>query len=282
MRPPAGVRGGTRTAVAGRDRWLLSYADFITLLLALFVVLYASARLDAERSETLRQGLESAFAPARVEPRNADRRRAAPEAETATTLRERLEETLVAERSRRGSPLGAHLQQDARGLVLSLASTDYFPSGGAEIAEDRKPLLAAIAPLLAASDGPLLIEGHTDDQPIRSELFPSNWELSAARAAAVARYLIENHGLAPERFTASGHAEFRPIASNVSERNRARNRRVEIVLGTPPTRSPGPRPSASGPALDRLLQALPPLPAEPDEGLRARETGAGSQTLPPP
>ncbi len=273
----------------GRDRWLLSYADFVTLLLALFVVLYASARVDADRRRTLSQGLESAFlfdadsvTPIRTAARDSGADTPSSGVEPVPSLHERLREALATERQRRGDALGARLHEDERGLVLSLAATQFFPSGDAEIAEDRRSLLDTLAPILEASEAPLRIEGHTDDRPVRSGLYPSNWELSTARASAVARYFITTHGLDPARFAATGHAEFRPLAENDSAAGRARNRRVEIVLLRREASAPSRSPDGDRRALDRLLDGLPPIPEDLGEELRPRDTGTRSQPLPPP
>jgi chemotaxis protein MotB len=280
------------TIPAGRDRWLLSYADFITLLLALFVLLYASAKLDSDRSQALFDGLEAAFffeerspsaVPVEAEPQTVES--ATPllvvEANPQAQLREQLEQTLDIQR-RRNEALGTSLYDSERGLVLSLASTEFFSKGGVEIPEGRKAVLAALAPLLAASGAPLQIEGHTDDQPIVSESFPSNWELSAARAAAVARFFITEHGIDPTRFAATGYAEFRPITPNTSEAERARNRRVDIVMLRGAESSTPSVETSTDSELGQLLDGLPPLPTEADVSLKPSEPGPAPQNLPLP
>ena len=276
-----------------RDRWILSYADFITLLLALFVVLYASARLDAERGRALLDGIGSAFP--------LDERSALPIRETRdpstsppasgtgvldreALLRARQELEALRESERRrdeGSSL-TRVHEDPRGVVLSLASTELFPVGEATIRKDQERLLDSIAPILAASDRPLLIEGHTDDRPIGTDRYPSNWELSAARAAAIARFFATRHEIDPSRISATGYAEFRPIVPNRSSSRRARNRRVEIVLQRE-TRSPTPSdPAAASAALGRLVEELPPLPDSIGGALQTPRRPDPSQNLPPP
>jgi chemotaxis protein MotB len=268
-----------------RERWLLSYADFLTLLLALFVVLYASARVDAEKNRGLFEGLQSAFLPGPPESEAAvpdreggllagdgggpnHRAESADPAERIERLASTLAERVERERERRQRDPGVAVRASERGLVISLAAAEYFPAGGAEIAEERKPMLAAIGPLLASQTGTIAFEGHADDRPSASASFPTNWELSSARAAAVARYFIANHGLDPARVATTGYAAYRPVATGDSPADRARNRRVEIVVladGAPA----GPEtPEDVDQALSRLLDALPPLAGEPDESLR--------------
>jgi len=280
-------------APSRRDRWILSYADFITLLLALFVVLYASARLDADRGRTLIEGVGSAF-PLDDQPRFplGETPLAPPgmsgsdpgvlEREALRRARQELEALRESERRRPEGSVLTRVHEERRGVVLSLASTELFPVGEATIREDQARLLDSIAPILAASDRPLWIEGHTDDRPIRNDRYPSNWELSAARAAAIARFFVARHGIDPARISATGHAEFRPIVPNTSASRRARNRRVEIVLqrGSLPTTPRDPAEAAA--ALGRLVEELPPLPDSVGGTLRPPPTADRSPGLPPP
>ena len=289
-REPGSERAGS--GQAGRDRWLLSYSDFMTLLLALFVVLYASARVDADKQSPF-EGLQAAFffessspAPLPSTPVNSPDEPVAKRALVPPTRLERLEEDLERElesqRERLGEELGTSLYTSERGLVLSLASAEFFPAGGVEIPLERREVLAALAPLLAANALPLHFEGHTDDQPIESGVFPSNWELSAARAAAVARLFIDDHEIDPRRVATAGYAEFRPLAPNDEPGNRARNRRVEIVILQDGELVPSEADAGGRGELDRLLEKLPPLPAEADESLRAPDLGPPPEDIPLP
>ncbi len=287
---------GQQAAPPSRDRWLLSFADFLTLMLALFVVLYASAQLDSERNRNLMEGLRSAFVidenmppltpigghdsniqpvpeivPAPITPQN--------------QLKEDLARELEVQKQRSGRDHGASLYETERGIVISLASAEFFPAGGVEIPPERKAILAALAPLLAANSMPLSFEGHTDDQPIQSDRYPSNWELSSARAASVARFFIEEHGIDPHRVATVGYAEFRPFVDNDGSANRSLNRRVEIVI----LRDAQLVPLEAGreetdAELNRLLEGLPPIADDADESLRPPDPGPGapSTNLPPP
>jgi chemotaxis protein MotB len=269
-------------------------------LLALFVVLYASARLDAERNLGLFEGLRSAFSSNGSERSGeddvgpgaaADDREpntAVPGTapfETIAPLRQlerQIAREVERERRRIDRDPGVSLHASERGLVISLAAAEYFPAGGAEIPPERKRLLAAIAPLLAAEGGSLEFEGHTDDRPIGEGPFPTNWELSSARAAAVARYFIDEHAIDPHRVATTGYASYRPVSDGQTPAERARNRRVEIVVladgelvGKRTARDPERE-------LGRLLEALPPIPAEEDDALRPPDPGPAPLDIPLP
>jgi chemotaxis protein MotB len=120
-----------------------------------------------------------------------------------------------------------------RGLVISLAASRFFAPASAELTAEALPVLESIGAVLAPLRLSVRIEGHTDDRPIATEHFPSNWELSAARATAVVRYLLEHFELAPERLTAAAYASYRPVAPNADEEGRSRNRRVDVVVLSP-------------------------------------------------
>lgn len=277
---------------AGRDRWLLSYGDFMTLLLALFVVLYASARIEADKQDPF-EGLQSAFffeadspAPLPTTPSKATDEPIADSALVPPTridlLEDELSRELESQRERLGREHGASLYQSERGLVISLASAEFFPAGGVTIPAERRQVLAGLAPLLAANSLPLQFEGHTDDRPIQSDSFPSNWELSAARAAAVARFFIEDHEIDPRRVATLGYAQYRPLAANDEPGNRARNRRVEIVVLEDGELVPVDAEDGERSELDRLLEELPPIPSEADESLRAPDLGPPPEDIPLP
>jgi chemotaxis protein MotB len=117
-----------------------------------------------------------------------------------------------------------------RGLVVSLASSAFFDAGEAALRPEAIALMRTVAWTLKNSGRQIMIEGHTDDTPIHTYQFPSNWELSTARATAVVRYLVEAYKLPPERLSAAGYGEYKPLVGNTSPENRAKNRRVDIVI----------------------------------------------------
>ncbi len=267
------------------DRWLISYADFVTLLLALFVVLYAMSSVDLDRLQTMVSGMRTAFVETGTEAGGADRALPEPggspsEQTTGTdpdandvpyvVLRDRIESTLESQHGSDQGESGLQTHRSDRGLVISLAAEEFFESGDTRILTDALGPLNAIGSVLALSTLPIRVEGHTDDLPIQSEHFPSNWELSSARASAVARHLIERLSIAPSRIGASGYAEYRPIAPNDSDKNRALNRRIDIVVlksDFAALEEPASPASNDQVELKTLLDQLPPVeePKSPDQ-----------------
>ncbi len=232
------------------ERWLVSYADFITLLFAFFVVLFASSQSDKSKQVKLADAMKSAFTPlgtfdthSKTPPLtniNATAiTNAAPAALTPplpTTSTETLEQTegrlrkLFAKEVAAGHipPGSMTMRITADGLVISLHEAGFFPSGSAEVRADSVPMLSILATTLPA--GPLRIEGHTDDVPIHTAQFASNWELSTARSAAIARLLLERGPINPANLSVAGYAEYHPVASNATEGGRIQNRRVDIIV----------------------------------------------------
>ncbi len=200
-----------------RDRWLLSYADFMTLLCAFFTTLYAASLVDAARPEPLApKPTVSAETVPPVE-------RAADE---AAALRMRVEAALADELA------AGYLQlvEDPRGLVIEIPEAGAFDSGRADLSDDAERMMGRVGEMLSTLPNGVRIEGHTDDTPIRTSTFASNWELSTARATRVVAFLITSAGVDAARLSAAGYAQFRPRGPNTSAAGRARNRRVDLVL----------------------------------------------------
>jgi chemotaxis protein MotB len=225
---------------ASRDRWLLSYADFITLLFALFATLYASSTVDANKLATVAQGLQRAFdLPAARRPGivvagggvlPAGRGIVgAGEPDARTEIQSELGEDLRAGR--------LELSEDGRGLVLSIPEASAFPTGTADLSPAAQAAVTRMAAVLARLPNGLRVEGHTDDVPIHTARFTSNWELSAARAIRVVELLIQRGPLSPDRLSAAGYGEFHPRVANESPSTRAQNRRVDVVILSPATRA---------------------------------------------
>ncbi len=232
------------------ERWLVSYADFITLLFAFFVVLFASSQSDKSKQTKLAAAMQSAFTPlgtfdahSRTPPLTdinaAAITNSTPAALTPplpATSTESLEQTearlrrLLAQQVAAGHipPGGMTMRITPDGLVISLHEAGFFPSGSAEVRSASIPMLAILANTLPS--GPLRIEGHTDNVPIHTLQFASNWELSTARSAAIARLLLERGPIHPANLSAAGYAEYHPVASNATEDGRTQNRRVDIIL----------------------------------------------------
>ena len=221
-------------ARAGADRWLLSYADLMTLLFAFALTMHAVA---AERKVT---GMASDPAPRAV---------AGPvsivppmlESTTASAgdpLRERLARDLA-------DAIGARrleLIRNARGLVVSMPDDAAFSTGSAEATAEARRLIATVGETLRSVPNRIRVEGHTDNRPIRTAKYDSNWELSTARASAVVAFLIKEAGIDAARLSAAGYGEFHPLNPNDSDEHRARNRRVDLVIlddAVPVTPAPG-------------------------------------------
>jgi len=232
------------------ERWLVSYADFITLLFAFFVVLFASSQSDKKKQLKLSEAMQTAFTPlgtfdahSKTPPLTdinaSDITNSIPSPivrplPSAST--ESLEETearlrkLIAEQVAAGGipPGGIAMRITPDGLVISLHEAGFFPSGSAEVRPASIPMISILANTLPA--GPLRVEGHTDNVPIHTAQFASNWELSTARSTAIARLLLEHGPIDPANLAAAGYAEFHPVASNATEDGRTQNRRVDIIL----------------------------------------------------
>ena len=234
------------------ERWLVSYADFITLLFAFFVVLYAFAKADQKKQVQVTASIDSAFRSLGLFP-DARRHPAAGPASAAGAekavmpmnivmgedvlspaqvksdleqVRRELEQTLSNQVATH--TVSIHMGRD--GLVISLREAGFFASGSADLQPATQPTLERIASSLGHSAYDLRVEGHTDNVPIHTAQFGSNWELSTARAVHIARDFLEMKAIPPDRISAAGYAEFHPVAPNDTAEGRAENRRVDLVV----------------------------------------------------
>jgi chemotaxis protein MotB len=231
------------------ERWLVSYADFITLLFAFFTTMYAISTVDARKLGSMVASMQSAFASQGAAPRGSggmpqrlllpsppQRGQAHGGAEQAglgvKDVETRLRGTLA---SQVASGL-VDLQVDPRGLVVSIREAGNFQSGRADLSPEARTVLAELAGALLEVGNSARVEGHTDDVPIHNERFASNWELSTARATAVVAYLLER-GVPPERLSAAGYGEFHPRGPNDTDGHRALNRRVDVIVLNPVTQA---------------------------------------------
>lgn len=238
------------------ERWLVSYADFITLLFAFFVTMYAISRVDEQKLgsavESLQRALGSlipvqitqrdagAFTPTSapigkgiindLDLRLAEKERKAFEKLVSEIQRE-IEKNLTGIEQRKRPPFNQiKYILEKRGLVIRVPDSLFFNSGEASIRPEFIPILNALGKSLETLPNLIRIEGHTDSVPIQTAKFPSNWELSTARATTVVRYLLSTFNFKPEKLSATGFAEFRPIASNSTPEGRSLNRRVDVVI----------------------------------------------------
>jgi len=212
-----------------RDRWLLSYADFITLLFAFFTTMYASSTVDQHKLASVAVGLQKALDAAQIETAPPSK---LPSASASMLTQEQLDARAVLEHDLADDLRNGRMEllEDARGLVLSIPEASAFATGSADLSEGAQQAIGRLARSLNEVGNSLLIEGHTDDVPIHSARFASNWELSTARATAVVQWLIEREGMTPSRLSAAGYGEFHPRVPNDSTEARARNRRVDVVI----------------------------------------------------
>ncbi len=229
------------------ERWLVSYADFITLLFATFTALYALSKADANKAKAVADGMREAFGTATPQMIPME----APESEAIPSTKHRRPPGKSDERSKKkagkqefeqmkdemerflmtkGALNKVQIDLQERGLRVSLKEGGFFESGKAEVKTDAYAILAELAAKLVKYNNQLRVEGHTDNVPIRSRTFPSNWELSSARATNVTRVLSEKFGVPAGKMSATGYGEHRPVAGNDTEAGRARNRRVDLVV----------------------------------------------------
>jgi chemotaxis protein MotB len=214
------------------ERWLVSYADFITLLFAFFTTMYAISTVDAQKMSKMVASMQLALkgdtGPAMPVPLTVGLPQPVmpPRLDSLVDLRQQLAARLQHQIRQGNVEIGV----DSRGLVVSIREAGSFASGSAELSDGARALLTDIAAPLLELSQPIRIEGHTDDTPIRTSRFRSNWELSTARATQVISYLQNELGLPAARLSAAGYGEFHPRVPNASPAARAENRRVDLVI----------------------------------------------------
>lgn len=219
------------TPPKGAPLWMTTYGDMVTLLLTFFVMLFAFSEIDKAKYDQIAESLRGALKgmPSVLE-RPAGEISVLEPAPIITPEFEGLYESLNELLDDKEVAGATDIYMDERGLVVSFKEKLFFDIGSAEIKPAARDLLRRVGGVLARGENQIRVEGHTCDLPIRTERFPSNWELSVGRATNVTRFLIDEAGVPPKRLAATGYAEFRPMVPNTSEENRAKNRRVDIVL----------------------------------------------------
>lgn len=230
---------------ANHERWLVSYADFITLLFAFFVMMYAHSQTDRRQAARISQAFQEAMAEGRIshalsrllkqeQPQRS--KDLAPEVAVTGGRPERTMELLPSlkqlnETLKKEIDAGRlEVRMEKRGLVISLREATFFPSGGDAVEPSTLPVLETIARTIRANPNPIRLEGHTDSVPIHTARFRSNWDLSAARGIAMLELFEERFGIERSRMAIAGFAETAPVAENDTEEGRRRNRRVDIVV----------------------------------------------------
>ncbi|OFI06815.1 motility protein B [Clostridium acetireducens DSM 10703] len=223
----------------GGSSWMNTYADTVTLLLTFFVLLYSFSSVDAQKFKQVASAFQSVLA-----------------GQAGQTIYDfnmkNGEVPLVGETIEMGSATGGREEElydkvkeyikenkidkdmevtkDGRGIIIQLHDNVLFESGKADIKPESKPILNKINNFLRTIPNNVIVEGHTDNVPISNYRYPTNWELSTARAVNVLRYFVENLGENPSKFTAAGYGPFKPVAPNDTEANKSKNRRVNILI----------------------------------------------------
>lgn len=261
----------------GLDDWVMTYGDMMSLLLTFFVLIVSFSSMQESKFEQAAESLKEAFGvmaqPEHVIeinkpliPRKNDR-----ESDLEFLFEVRNLEKVVLEENL-DDQVTIETRQD--GVLVRLPAPLLFKSGKAELLEVSQPLLDKLALLFRKFPGEVRVEGHTDDVPIHSPVFPSNWELSSSRAVAVARY-FQGLGIPPMRLAATGYGEYRPQTTNETPEGRATNRRVEILLA----RVDAPQPAAKDLPLEAPVHLIPPVPQPEPE--TETDTSAGALILNP-
>lgn len=221
------------------ERWLLSYSDFMTLLMILFVVLFAMSSVDQTKFKQLTQSMSVAMGGGKTIIGNESAQSITEKssqvnteikAEDEESKLQKLKGQVDKYLDQNGMKGTVSTQIDERGLVVSINDTLFFDSGRAEIKDEPKKKLIEIGKILNQLDNNIRVEGHTDNIPISNGQFSSNWQLSVARAANVTEFLIASSAIQPQKLSAVGYGEYRPILDNSTEEGKAKNRRVDLII----------------------------------------------------
>lgn len=217
------------------ERWLISYADFITLLFAFFVTMYALSSVNEGKYRVLSDSLSAAFSPVDFPFKRKDT--GIEFVQKPNIIPDLLKKKDYNTYQKIQNDLKdlenagvANIIPEKRGIVVRLSDRAIFDQGQDRLRPDAKIILDKVAETLEDKESFIRIEGHTDNVPINTPQFPSNWELSSSRAVNVLRYLVDKHGMKPGRLSALGFGEYRPIADNGTSEGRVKNRRIDIVI----------------------------------------------------
>lgn len=249
------------------ERWVISYADLVTLLLGFFIILYSLSEVDVRKFDQMSTSFSKAF---NVQVKQGveggspmfDSASSAVPADAFTGQISidagSVQQAIEQQEQAAGLPEDIQVIATEDKIVLRLADNLLFASGSADVRPDALPLLRIVANTVRNFENDVRVEGHTDNVPVGTTKYPSNWELSSARAIAVLRYLAEQGNLNPKYLYAAGYGEFHPIASNATPEGRALNRRADIVLMYPPAKINSNKQSGATQGL-RPSQAVPPV-----------------------
>jgi chemotaxis protein MotB len=237
---PRRRRRRRQTEHPNHERWLVSYADFITLMFAVFATLYAISTVDAQKLRSMAESTQQAFDPKSAsakspllvgkEPEATLSKNAGPGGEVGLAD---LQKQITKRLAKEVNDQRVEIETDRRGLVISIREAGSFALGSADLSSDAQALLLEIGSILSGIGNHVLVEGHTDDIPIHTARFASNWELSTTRATNVIAFLLDRANVSAEHISAAGYAEHHPKVPNTSDANRTRNRRVDLIILNP-------------------------------------------------
>ncbi|ERI07527.1 flagellar motor protein MotB [Aneurinibacillus aneurinilyticus] len=225
------------------ERWLVSYADFVTLLFIVFLILFSMSAVDAQKFQALKESFSDITgsgsslvmpAPGSAATPTTDKNTGKTKTKNAIAAEqerfEEIKEKMEQYTKSKGLDKSVMVNMDQNGINVTFTGAVLFANGDATLQPQAKGIIKDMFPFINSINNPLRIEGHTDNVPIRTAQYPSNWELSTARATNLVRYLSEEYKIKPERLSGAGYGEYHPIAPNDTPENRAKNRRVEIMI----------------------------------------------------
>lgn len=218
-----------------QDRWLVSYADLVTVLFAFFVVMYSISSVNEGKYKTLLSSLEKSFSSSPQASTDITESKTRPQAKPkilkteAELFRSRAAQQIAQDLAPYIKNNLIEVTHYPRRIEVEMKSQLLFDSAQATLTAPALPVLKQLSTLIRTLPNKIHVEGYTDNRPIHTTTFPSNWELSAARAASVVHQLMQ-HGIAPQRMAAIGYGEYHPIANNNNPQGRLKNRRVVLVL----------------------------------------------------
>jgi len=233
-----GRRRAGNSKKPSHERWLITYSDMITLLMVFFIVMYAMSNIDAQKFRSIVEALSKALGggdvilyspgPSIVEEGIEE---IMPGEDMQEVVRlQRIKSQLASLIEEENLSACVSVKSEERGIVVSFQDPVLFALGSAELTPKAKEILHKVGSMLLDIPNYIRVEGHTDDLPIHTARYPSNWELSVARATSVVQELIHSLNFPPERLSAIGYGEYRPRVPNTSAENRQLNRRVNIVI----------------------------------------------------
>lgn len=226
----------------GAPEWMTTFSDLMTLLLTFFVLLYSFSTLDAQKFKNIANALQSALTgqgavtifendspPGNIPIEDIDSNPDNDQEVLSNEIKS-IYDTVSRFIEKEGLEAEVTLRADRRGVIIDIKDTILFDPGKAELKGNSRKVLDKITLLINEFDNEIIVEGHTDNVPINTYRFPTNWELSTTRATNVVRYFIEERGIDPKRLSVAGYGEYQPIAPNDSSKNRSLNRRVNILI----------------------------------------------------